>query len=86
MTARVSSNTSLIAAQISSFVTRSTSSTVRCAIAKVWTPTSCTATASAKMPTWGSRTRRPASRERAIASASKGSTPITFTSGSTAFT
>ena len=51
MMLRVSSKTSLMAAQISSFVTRTISSTVCCAIAKVWRPTSRTATPSAKMPT-----------------------------------
>ena len=51
MMLRVSSNTSLIAAQISSLVTRTTSSTACRASAKVWTPTSRTATPSAKMPT-----------------------------------
>ena len=48
---------------------------------KVWAPTSRTATPSAKMPTCSSRTRWPASSERAIASASKGSTPITAPRG-----
>ena len=50
MMLRVSSKTSLIAAQISSLVTRTTSSTACCASAKVCSPTSRTATPSAKMP------------------------------------
>ena len=48
---RVSSKTSLIAAQISSFDTRTISSTVACTIGNVSSPTSRTATPSAKMPT-----------------------------------
>jgi hypothetical protein len=48
---RVSSKTSLIAAQISSFETRITSSTDAWTIGKVRAPTSRTATPSAKMPT-----------------------------------
>ncbi len=83
---RVSSKTSLIAAQISSFDTRMTSSTLACTIGKVSVPTSRTATPSAKMPTRSRLTRRPASIDRYIASASNGSTPITLTSGLIAFT
>ncbi len=51
MIERVSSNTSLMAAQISSFDTSTISSTVWRASAKVCSPTSRTATPSAKMPT-----------------------------------
>ena len=51
MIVRVSSKMSLIAAQISSLVTRTTSSTVCRTIANVRSPTSRTATPSAKMPT-----------------------------------
>ena len=85
ITLRVSSNTSLIAAQISSFVTRTTSSTHARAIRKVVSPTWRTATPSAKIPTRSRLTRSPASSERCIASASKGSTPTTFTAGISAF-
>ena len=84
MMLRVSSKTSLMAAQISSLVTRTTSSTVCCAMANVCSPTSRTATPSAKMPTWSSVTRRPACSERYIASASNGSTPMICTSGRSA--
>ncbi len=83
---RVSSKTSLIAAQISSFDTRTISSTVACTIGNVSSPTSRTATPSAKMPTRSSVTRRPAASDWYIASASYGSTPITRTSGLSAFT
>ena len=48
---RMSSKISLIAAHTSSFVTRTTSSTVVFAISKVSSPTSRTATPSAKIPT-----------------------------------
>ena len=85
MTLRVSSKTSLIAAQISSFVTRTTPSTHSRAMRNVSSPTSRTATPSAKMPTRSRWTRFPASSERYMASASKGSTPMTFTPGITAF-
>jgi hypothetical protein len=63
MIVRVSSKMSLIAAQISSFVTRTISSTVAWTIGKVNSPTSRTATPSAKMPTRSSATRRPASSD-----------------------
>ena len=76
ITLRVSSKTSLIAAQISSFVTRTTPSTHSRAMRNVSSPTSRTATPSAKMPTRSRWTRFPASSERYMASASKGSTPI----------
>ena len=83
---RVSSNTSLMAAQISSFVTRTTSSTVERATSNVCRPTVRTATPSAKMPTWSSVTRVPAASDWAMASASTGSTPMTAMSGRIAFT
>ena len=84
ITLRVSSKTSLIAAQISSFVTRTTSSTQRRAIANVASPTWRTATPSAKIPTCSRRTRSPAWSERKMASDSNGSTPTTFTPGMSA--
>jgi hypothetical protein len=74
---RVSSKTSLIAAQISSLVTRTISLTVSRTMGNVCSPTCCTATPSANMPTVSRRTRRPAASDCAIASASTGSTPIT---------
>ena len=75
---------SLIAAHISSFETRTISSTASCAIWNECTPTVRTATPSAKMPTWSRVTRRPAFSDWYIASDSNGSTPMTRTSGSTA--
>ena len=86
ITLRVSSNTSLIAAQIASFETRTTPSHARCAQSKVHAPTCRTATPSAKRPTCSRRTRSPAASERYIASASNGSTPITATCGISALT
>ena len=83
---RVSSKTSLIAAQIASLSTNTISSTVCVAIANVCSPTSRTATPSANSPTRSSTTRWPASRERFIASASTGSTPMMRTEGMTALT
>ena len=50
------------------------------------TPTCLTATPSAKRPTWGRVTRRPARSERSIAFASSGSTPTTLISGRRRFT
>jgi hypothetical protein len=50
---RVSSNTSLMAAQMASLSTRITSSTYCWHRRKVSSPTCFTATPSAKMPTWG---------------------------------
>ena len=84
MIVRVSSKTSLIAAQIASLSTSTTSSTVWLAMAKVCTPTSRTATPSANSPTLSSATRVPASSDRAMASASTGSTPMMRTAGRTA--
>ena len=78
---RVSSNTSLIAAQMASLLTRMISSTYSCASRKVSLPTFFTATPSAKMPTRGSVMRSPLHSERAIASASSGSTPTILISG-----
>ncbi len=86
ITDRVSSKMSLIAAQIASFDTRTISSTVCCTIGNVSSPTSRTATPSAKMPTRSRVTRRPAASDWCIASASYGSTPMILTSGRTAFT
>ena len=57
---RVSSKISLMAAQISSVLTRMTSSTRSRATRKVSSPMSRTATPSAKRPTCSSSTRRPA--------------------------
>ena len=82
MMLRVSSKTSLMAAQISSLLTRTTSSTVCRASSKVICPTSRTATPSAKMPTVVER--HPVARPPAswyMASASNGSTPTMRTPG-----
>ena len=81
ITVRVSSKMSLIAAHVSSLLTRTTSSTVSFAMSNVRAPTCRTATPSAKMPTWSSSTRRPSSSDRCMASASNGSTPTTRTPG-----
>jgi hypothetical protein len=78
---RVSPNTSLIAAQIWSVSTSTMPSSSSRHSAKVSAPTCFTATPSANKPTWSSLTRRPAFSDRAIASASTGSTPITLTDG-----
>ena len=59
---RLSSKMSWIAAQISSVLTRITSSTYFCARRKVSSPTRRTATPSAKMPTRSSVTRVPAAQ------------------------
>ena len=75
---------SLMAAHISSLLTRTISSTVCITMGSVRAPTSRTATPSAKMPTWSSRTRPCALSDWYIASASNGSTPNTFTSGRSA--
>ncbi len=83
---RVSSNTSLIAAQIASVSTVIISSTYSRASRNVSLPTCLTATPSAKRPTCGSATRRPAASDRVIASESTGCTPITLISGRTCFT
>ncbi len=60
---RVSSKTSLMAAQISSFDTRTISSTEASTMGNVNSPTSRTATPSAKMPTRSSVTRLPAATD-----------------------
>ena len=86
MMLRVSSNTSLIAAQISSLVARTISSTVARTIGNVFSPTWRTATPSANKPTSPSCTRSPRSSDCAIASASTGSTPTTCVSGTRALT
>ncbi len=86
MIERVSSKTSLMAAQIWSFETRTISSTVFCTMGKVISPTSRTATPSAKIPTRSSTIRRPASSDWYIASASYGSTPMTRMFGRSALT
>ena len=83
---RVSSNTSLSAAQMASVSTRIMSSTSSRAMRKVSSPTCLTATPSAKRPTCGSLTRRPAASERVMASESTGCTPMTLISGRTRFT
>ncbi len=80
---RVSSKTSLIAAQVASVSTVIISSTYCCARRNVSRPTCFTATPSAKRPTCGSATRRPAASERVIASESTGCTPITLIVGCT---
>ena len=78
---RVSSKTSLIAAQVASVSTVIISSTYCCARRNVSRPTCLTATPSANRPTCGSVTRRPAASERVIASESTGCTPITLIAG-----
>ena len=83
---RVSSNTSLMAAQMASVSTSTVPSTVSCATRKHSSPTVFTATPSAKPSTLASVTRRPLSRLCAIAFAPAGSTPMTSTSGRTLFT
>ena len=82
----MSSNASLIAAQIASVSTRIISSTYLRARRNVSFPTLFTATPSAKSPTCGRVTRRPAWSERDIASESNGCTPTTRTSGRSRFT
>ncbi len=83
---RVSSKTSFSAAQMASVSTTTISSTSSRAMRNVSTPTCFTATPSAKSPTCGRTTRRPAASERVIASESTGCTPITLISGRTRFT
>ena len=83
---RVSSNTSLIAAQIWSFVTRMTPSAAACTSGNVCRPTWRTATPSAKSPGWLNGTGRPAASACHIASESVGSTPNTRTNGMSALT
>jgi len=83
---RVSSNTSWIAAQISSVLVSTISSTWPRHSAKLSSPTRRTATPSAKIPTRSSVTRRPALSESCIPAASSGSTPMIFTPGYRYFT
>ena len=83
---RVSWNTSLSAAQMASVSTVMISSTSSRVMRKVSLPTSLTAVPSANRPTSFSSTRLPAATERAIASESTLCTPMTLTSGRTAFT
>ncbi len=85
-TVRVSSKTSLIAAQISSVSTSTISSTSSLARRNVSRPTCRTATPSAKRFTCASVTRLPAFSEWNIAAESTGSTPITRVRGETRFT
>ncbi len=84
--ARVSSKTSLIAAQIWSVSTSTISSTNCRHSRKVSSPTFLTAVPSENRPTSCSSMRRPALIERAIASESVVCTPITRTSGRTCLT
>ena len=83
---RVSSNTSLMAAQVSSVLTRIISSTYCWHRRKVSSPTSRTATPSANNPTWESLIRSPFCNDRYMASASTGSTPMILVSGHRRFT
>mmetsp|Transcript_15590 Transcript_15590/g.20967 ORF Transcript_15590/g.20967 Transcript_15590/m.20967 type:complete len:434 (-) Transcript_15590:81-1382(-) len=85
MTERVSSNMSFRAAQISSFVTKTTSSTTSCATRNVSLPTIFTATPSANVSTCSSVTRSPSCKERNMASAPVGSTPMIRTPGRITF-
>ena len=79
---RVSSNTSLIAAQIASVSTSTISSTYSWHRRKVSAPTYLTAAPSAKRPTDSRRTRLPALSDRSMASASAASTPSISSSSS----
>ncbi len=79
--ARVSSNTSLTAAQIASVSTVITSSMYWRQSRKVSSPAWRTATPSAKSPTVSSTTRSSAARAAAMLAASAGSTPMTLVSG-----
>ena len=83
---RVSSNTSLIAAQAASLSTTIQSSTSWRARRKVSAPTFFTAVPSEKRPTSASSTRRPARTERSIASESFICTPTMRIAGRTALT
>ena len=78
---RVSSNTSFMAAQISSVVTWMISSTTSWQRRKVSCPTFLTAAPSAKRPTSLSATRLPAARDWTMAFASRVSTPMILTWG-----
>ena len=81
---RVSSNTSLIAAQTASVSTTTKSSTSARVRRKVSLPTCLTAVPSENRPTSSSVTRRPACTERTMASESVVCTPMTRMSGRTA--
>ncbi len=83
---RVSSKTSLIAAQAASVSTTTHSSTSSRARRKVSAPTRLTAVPSENRPTSSSSTRSPASIDRIIASESFICTPTTRISGRTALT
>mmetsp|Transcript_23996 Transcript_23996/g.78064 ORF Transcript_23996/g.78064 Transcript_23996/m.78064 type:complete len:210 (+) Transcript_23996:2981-3610(+) len=83
---RVSSKMSLIATQISSVSTSTISSTSSRASLKVKLPTVLTATPSAKVSTLSSTTCFFSLRDRYIASAPVGSTPIILMSGRSRFT
>ena len=78
---RVSSKMSFTAAQISSSVTSTTSSTHSEAIRNGSAPICFTATPSANVPTCGSTTRLPAASAACNVGVSVGSTPITRVSG-----
>ena len=77
----VSSNTSFIAAHISSVLTLIFLAIYFLAISKVLIPTFLTATPSANCPTEDNSTIFDSSKDCDMASASSGSTPIIFTSG-----
>ena len=78
---RVSSKMSWIAAQTSSVVTTTISSTYCCASRNVSLPTRRTATPSAKIPTRSSVTRSPLASDACMLAASSGSTPTTRIDG-----
>ena len=83
---RVSSNTSWMAAQISSVSTSRISSTCALHSANVSSPTRLTATPSAKIPTRSRVTRRPACSDSYMPADSSGSTPMIRTFGYRYFT
>mmetsp|Transcript_77390 Transcript_77390/g.194613 ORF Transcript_77390/g.194613 Transcript_77390/m.194613 type:complete len:214 (+) Transcript_77390:617-1258(+) len=84
-TTRVSMKLALMAAQISSVETVTTSSKTMSHKRKVSSPTFRTAAPSANKPTDGSSTTWPASREAFIDGASEASTPTTLMDGFTDF-
>mmetsp|Transcript_53113 Transcript_53113/g.153238 ORF Transcript_53113/g.153238 Transcript_53113/m.153238 type:complete len:206 (+) Transcript_53113:737-1354(+) len=84
-TTRVSMKLSLMAPQISSVLTKMTSSRAILHNRKVSSPTLRTAAPSAKSPTEGSSTTSPASRLAFIPGASMASTPMTLMPGWTDF-
>mmetsp|Transcript_54899 Transcript_54899/g.107402 ORF Transcript_54899/g.107402 Transcript_54899/m.107402 type:complete len:220 (+) Transcript_54899:736-1395(+) len=83
-TTRMSVKASLIAAQISSVLTVTISSTTCWQSLKVLLPATRTAAPSAKVPTESNSTIRPALRLSVKVGASAASTPTTFTWGATA--